>query len=90
MLKFVKDKSNGGYFTCGKEIKEFKNVTIGSLARISFLLAFKFRKSDDDLMIWGKINNIRNTKAAHGGGQYVSIREIKEILNFVELFLTHP
>lgn len=88
-LIFIKDSSNGDYFRLGNETKEFKKVTIGALAKISFLLAFKFNMNEDILKTWGKINGLRNTKAAHGGGSYVSVTDVKEILGIVKLFLTN-
>jgi CheY-like chemotaxis protein len=89
-LKFERDKSNGDYFKHGNEIKEFEKVTVGSLAKISFLLTFKFNMDEDTLKTWGKINALRNTKAAHGGGSYVSVTDVKEMLGVVKLFLTNP
>lgn len=85
-LKYVKDR-NGNYFQRTIIENEFK---VESLAKISFVLAFKHHKDNTYLKSFGKIHQLRNTKAAHGGGSYITIPEIKEILDVVKLFFSQP
>lgn len=85
-LKYVKDR-NGNYFQRTIIENEFK---VESLAKISFVLAFKHHKDNTYLKSFGKIHQLRNTKAAHGGGSYITIPEIKEILDVVKLFFNQP
>jgi CheY-like chemotaxis protein len=87
-------------FQKGKDVRERYNFykkqngkylknDYDALGKISFILAFKFNKDNDYLKKWGKLNGLRNDKAGHGGNKgYVSILEIKELLEIVELFLT--
>ncbi len=87
-LTLKKDENNGKYFKKDDQITF--PFPINALAKISFILAFKFNKDDNYLKSWGQINNVRNTKAGHGGsGAYVTINEIKGLLGIVELFLTN-
>jgi len=86
-LKYIKD-THGDYFEKLDEIKT-QEISVQSLAKISFVLAFKFNKDNVYLKNWGNLNNIRNTKAGHGGANnYISINEIMELLEIIELFLT--
>jgi hypothetical protein len=87
-LKFIKKGiEKYDYFEIGKETND-KNWS--SLSQISLVLVFKFNKDNVYLQNWGKLNYVRNTKAGHGGnGGFVTINEIKELLEIVELFLTN-
>lgn len=88
-LTYIKDRANGGFFKIAEEVNT-QDVPVNTLAKISFILAFKFNKDDNYLKKWGQINNVRNTKAGHGGsGSYVSISEINWLLEIIELFLTN-
>lgn len=88
-LKFVeKGEEKFNYFKIGEEVNP-KNWS--ALAKISFILAFKFGKQDQDLKKWGALNDIRNNKVGHGKNKgFVTQDEIFELLNIVELFLTNP
>lgn len=89
-LTLVEDPSGWKYFMKGDETKTDVSYP-QSLAKISFLLTYKFFKDDNVLKDWGRLNNLRNKKAGHGGSQgVVSLNELFEILNLVELFLTNP
>ena len=88
-LKFINDANQWPYFrkrdkTCTDSVK------VLSLAKISFILAFKFRKGDAFLLNWGELNHIRNQKAGHGGANgLVYEEELFKLLKVVELFLTN-
>lgn len=90
-LAFVKkDKTDKKSFDFFKRQKENNDKDWNALAKISFILAFKFGKDDSSLKKWGKLNHLRNTKAGHGGNNgFVTIEEIKELLEIVVLFLTN-
>ncbi|NJN25521.1 MAG: response regulator [Cyclobacteriaceae bacterium] len=81
-LKYEKDR-NRNYFQRTVIENEFK---VESLAKISFVLAFKHHKDNAYLKSFGRIHQLRNTKAAHGGGSYITIPEIMGILDVVKLF----
>lgn len=87
-LKFIKKGiERYDYFERGAESND-KNWS--SLSQISFVLAFKFNKDNSYLQKWGRLNNLRNTKAGHGGSNgFITIEEIGELLEIVELFLTN-
>lgn len=88
-LMHQKDESNGDYFK--KNLVTVNEFNVQSLAKVSFVLAFKFNKNDNYLKNWGKLNHLRNTKAGHGGnGGYVTMNELKKLLEIVEFFLTIP
>ncbi len=88
-LKYNQDNLNGDFFSILDEIKQVE-VSIQSLAKISFILAYKFRKDNIFLKKWGVLNNLRNTKAVHGGNKgYVTVNNLKELLEIVKLFLTN-
>lgn len=77
------------YFEIGKENKEYENPS--ALAKVSFILAYKFHKNNADLKEWGRLNDLRNTVAVHGGKDAaVTIADIMSLLSIVELFLTNP
>ncbi|MBC7571094.1 MAG: hypothetical protein H7319_15355 [Spirosoma sp.] len=88
-LNYVQNKKDGDYFK--KNIAAVSGeIAVQYLAKISFILSYKFEKSDHFLMAWGVINNIRNEKAGHGGRKgYVTQRELFPLLEIVELFLTN-
>jgi len=89
-LKYIKDPSNGGYFIKEQELRK-DDPPISSLAKISFVLAFKFSKDDAFLKKWGYLNNLRNSVAGHGGtGRSITKQELFDLLEIVELFLTNP
>lgn len=55
---------------------------IGSFAKVAFLLVFKFNKNNEHLKKWAQLNDIRNTKAGHGGSnRFVNVKEINELLD---------
>jgi DNA-binding NarL/FixJ family response regulator len=86
MLRY--NKQGGGYFEKQDDINPDKKLP-ETLAKISFVLVFKFNKDDSVLSSFARINFIRNTKAAHGGSNgYVTETEIKGLLDTVRLFLT--
>ena len=87
-LKFIKKGiERYDYFEIGVESND-KNWS--ALSQISFVLAFKFNKDNKYLKRWGRLNNLRNTKAGHGGNNgFITIGEIEELLEIVELFLTN-
>lgn len=59
-----------------------------SLALISFILSFKFNHGNLELNDWGRLNNLRNTEAAHGGNtSNISISDIQSIIKIVEMFI---
>lgn len=91
-LKFVdKDISaeDFSYFEIGTENKKYENPT--TLAKISFILAYKFGKDNPFLKEWGRLNNLRNTVVAHGGkNTEVNITDLMCLLDIVELFFTNP
>ena len=73
------ENGNPNYF----KIQDFPcDRDIGSFAKVSFILAFKFKKDDAFLLKWAILNHIRNTKAGHGGGnRFVNVKEINELLD---------
>ncbi|PWG78060.1 response regulator [Pararcticibacter amylolyticus] len=87
-LTHHQDKNNGDYFTKVRNNRVPRDQTVGTLAKVSFVLAFQFGKSDSDLKEWGKINQIRNQKAGHGNNRhFVTLQELNNLLAIVELFL---
>ena len=89
-LTFKKDSHNGDYFEINDEKKDVE-FNVQTLAKISFILGFKFSRSNLDLKDWAKVNNTRNEKAGHAGKNlYVTQSEIKELIQILDLFLTHP
>ena len=87
-LMYHQDSNNGDYFTKQQNNNVFSNQTLGTLAKVSFVLAFQFGKNDSDLKSWGKINQIRNQKAGHGNStHFVTLPELNALLALVELFL---
>ena len=87
-LTFKKDKVNGDYFEIG-DATLLQEVPIQTLAKVSFALVFMFNKDNICLKKWANLNNIRNTKAGHGGDKgYVKIENIDELLEIIELILT--
>jgi CheY-like chemotaxis protein len=87
-LTFKQDRTNGDYFEIIDEAK-VSEVPIQTLAKVSFVLAFMFNKNNDFLKKWGNLNNIRNSKAGHGGDNgYVTSANIEELLEIIELILT--
>jgi CheY-like chemotaxis protein len=87
-LTFKQDRNNGDYFEILDEVK-INEVSIQTLAKVSFVLAFVFNKNNVYLRKWSNLNNIRNTKAGHGGTNgYVTSINIEEILEILELFLS--
>ncbi len=87
-LTFNLDQTNGDFFEVLDEIKKNED-SIRTLAKVSFVLAFMFHKNNSFLKKWAKLNNIRNTKAGHGGANgYVTSANIEELLEIIELILT--
>lgn len=87
-LTYVQDRINGDYFEIFDEVKP-NEVSIQTLAKVSFVLAFMFHKNNSFLKKWANLNNIRNTKAGHGGANgYVTSANIEELLEIIELILT--
>ncbi len=87
-LTFKKDSVFGDYFEIVDEIKPNK-VSIQTLAKVSFVLVFMFNKENSFLKKWANLNNLRNTKASHGGSnKYVSSADIEELLEVIDLILT--
>jgi CheY-like chemotaxis protein len=87
LLTYVYDPTNGSYFKRGPSISD---ATVTSLAKISFILAYKFNFNNQSLKSWGRLNEARNSKAVHGGNQgLVSVSELMDLLNIVKLFLTN-
>lgn len=95
-LRHVKDSRHGDYFKKVPTIADRRRPQ--SLASISFILCFKFNVPDVSnnighitLKKWGKITNIRNKKAGHGGDSgLVTEDELFDLLKIVKLFLTNP
>lgn len=87
-LTYIQDRVNGDYFEILDEVKP-NEVSIQTLAKVSFVLAFMFHKNNSFLKKWANLNNIRNTKAGHGGANgYVTSTNIEELLEIIELILT--
>lgn len=87
-LTYIQDRVNGDYFEIFDEVKP-NEVSIQTLAKVSFVLAFMFHKNNSFLKKWANLNNIRNTKAGHGGANgYVTSANIEELLEIIELILT--
>ena len=87
-LTYIQDRVNGDYFEIFDEVKP-NEVPIQTLAKVSFVLAFMFNKNNVYLKKWANLNNIRNTKAGHGGTNgYVTSANIEELLEIIELILT--
>jgi CheY-like chemotaxis protein len=87
-LTYIQDRVNGDYFIMVDEVKP-NEVSIQTLAKVSFVLAFMFHKDNSFLKKWANLNNIRNTKAGHGGANgYVTSANIEELLEIIELILT--
>ena len=79
-------KEKYSYFKSGMEEKEYENPFV--LAKISFILAFKFSKDNTFLKEWGRLNSLRNTVAVHGGNdKTVTVDDINSLLRIVELLL---
>lgn len=90
-LKFIKKSSSTESFDYFIKEDEVNDNKWSALSQISFILAFQFDQTDEDLKKWGELNHIRNTKAGHGKQNgFVSIEEIFDLLKLVELFLTRP
>lgn len=87
LLKYCPDYSNGDYFK--KEIEAISDVKqIRSLAKVSFILAYKFMKDNTFLKKWGRINKLRNETATHGNANiFVTKDDLFEILEILQLFL---
>jgi CheY-like chemotaxis protein len=87
-LTYIQDRVNGDYFIMVDEVKP-NEVSIQTLAKVSFVLAFMFHKDNSFLKKWANLNNIRNTKAGHGGANgYVTSANIEELLEIIELIFT--
>jgi len=87
-LLYNQDRTNGDYFEIADETKSAE-VLIQTLSKVSFVLAFTFQKDNAYLKKWANLNNIRNTKAGHGGSTgYVTNKNIEELLEIIELILT--
>jgi len=87
-LTYKQDRTNGDYFEIFDEAKP-NEVSIQTLAKVSFVLAFMFHKNNSFLKKWANLNNIRNTKAGHGGTNgYVTSANIEDLLEIIELILT--
>lgn len=87
-LTYKQDRANGDYFEIFDEAKP-NEVSIQTLAKVSFVLAFMFHKNNSFLKKWANLNNIRNTKAGHGGANgYVTSANIQDLLEIIELILT--
>ena len=87
-LTYIQDRVNGDYFEIFDEVKP-NEVPIQTLAKVSFVLAFMFHKNNSFLKKWANMNNIRNTKAGHGGADgYVTSENIEDLLKIIELILT--
>ena len=82
------DRTNVYFFEVLDEAKT-DEVSIQTLAKVSFVLAFMFNKNNDYLKKWANLNNIRNTKAGHGGANgYVTSAVIEELLEIIELIFS--
>ncbi|WP_341228435.1 hypothetical protein [uncultured Arcticibacterium sp.] len=87
-LTFKRDRFDGDYFEVFDEVKATE-ISIQTLAKVSFVLAFSFNQNTSFLKHWGYLNSIRNTKAGHGGDNgYVNIKNIEEILEVIELLFS--
>jgi CheY-like chemotaxis protein len=87
-LTYKQDRTGGDYFEILDETK-MNEVSIQTLAKVSFVLAFMFSKNDVYLKKWANLNNIRNTKAGHGGANgYVTSANIEELLEIIELIFS--
>ena len=87
-LTFKQDPNNIKYFEIFDETKTHEE-SIQTLAKVSFVLAFVFNKNNVYLKKWANLNNIRNTKAAHGGANgYVTSANIEELLEIIELIFS--
>lgn len=87
-LTYKQDRTNGDYFEVLDEAKT-DEVSIQTLAKVSFVLAFMFNKNNDYLKKWANLNNIRNTKAGHGGANgYVTSANIEELLEIIKLIFS--
>jgi len=87
-LLYNQDRVNGDYFEIADEPKSGE-VQIQTLAKVSFVLAFTFHKNNDYLKRWANLNNVRNTKAGHGGANgYVTSANIEGLLEIIELILS--
>lgn len=87
-LTFKQDPGNIKYFEIFDETKTHEE-SIQTLAKVSFVLAFVFNKNNVYLKKWANLNNIRNTKAAHGGANgYVTSANIEELLEIIELIFS--
>ena len=87
-LTYKQDRTNGDFFEVLDEAKT-NEVSIQTLAKVSFVLAFMFNKNNDYLKKWANLNNIRNTKAGHGGDNgYITSAVIEELLEIIELIFS--
>lgn len=91
-LKFVEKKKLSDAFSYFKlEIENSDDKNLTALAKISFILAYKFDKDNVFLKEWGRLNDLRNTVTVHGGkNAAVTIPDLMCLLSIVELFLTNP
>lgn len=89
-LKFKTQSSNNNrlsYFEIGSE---YNNKQPTFLAKVSFLLAYKFSKNNNYLKKWGVLNDIRNTVVVHGGrDNNINIGDLLSLLDIIKLFLTN-
>ena len=88
-----KNREHFHYYKKGKAIvtdkNEYKNISV--FPKVSFILAYKFKKENFFLIEWGRLNHLRNTVAAHGGkDKTVTVKDINSLLKIVMLFLTNP
>lgn len=89
-LKYIAKSASSERFPYFEIGLENQNRNPETLARVSFILVYKFKKDNLQLKEWGRLNYLRNTIAAHGGkNETVTIDDLKSLLSIVELFLTN-
>jgi CheY-like chemotaxis protein len=81
-LKYRIDKKPH-YYEKMRSQGEDENFLKESLAKISFIIAFKLGKGNAELMKFAKLNDLRNKKAAHGGVHFVTIDNVIALRDLV-------
>jgi CheY-like chemotaxis protein len=88
-LKYIEGKKGNPSHFEKTDFLNTRDASVQYLAKISFILAFQFNKSNTDLKKFGFVTDIRNEITAHSGNKgVVTYREILNLLTFVDLVLS--
>lgn len=91
-LKFI-NRDNNNKFDYFIKDSELNDHTVTTLAKVSFILCYKFDKGNECLKKWGQLNELRNRVSVHRGrksdGINIKENQLFDILEYVKLFLTN-